>query len=307
MANMKQQQLPLDEEPEPKIRGAEPASSSGAKKAKSAAASGVSLAGTAEAGPADPGKERRMAKVAKEFAFEFEKTNHNQLCLYASTGKWHKIGGNSALIYVHRIAPRLDIKPPKLLNDSDYYSHFKTGVVAIKDVETFEKRLESLNIHCVEATELYRIYDLGYKLTSGELKRLANMELSRKERINQLVIPKNVYPDIYFHIMEIHKMIRTMVYKMPTVDQRPYGRPILQEIQQAAIDYRILSNGEISLEQGLNSLFLHSQQIFYRMHDLIELGIESPARRARLINLISELRRLIGAEVEKVKRANHKK
>ena len=95
---------------------------------------------------------REYYRIKKEIV-EFEKKNLKFLTLFRSSDfgvnkkQFYIMGGNSALIYVHDIAPRIGRKRAALRTDTDNGEHkFRTGIAVVADIEKLEERLATIGI-----------------------------------------------------------------------------------------------------------------------------------------------------------------
>ena len=60
--------------------------------------------------------------------------------------KFYNMGGNSAVIYVHEIAPRLKRKAHLRIDMDNGETKYNTGICSILDIESLEKGLKEIGI-----------------------------------------------------------------------------------------------------------------------------------------------------------------
>ena len=98
-------------------------------------------------------------KAAKEKAYAFELKNRSKILLFYSGEGWYKMGGNSALIYLHLLAPKFGLNP-KLKPDRDFYHKFPDGIISIRDLEAVKTTFAAHKIKLVAEDDDLIVFDL---------------------------------------------------------------------------------------------------------------------------------------------------
>ncbi len=151
--------------------------------------------------------ERRRHELIKAEVFDFEKKNRSKLVAFKSTGAWWKFGGTSALLYAKHVAPRIG-KDPQIRPDRDFFSKFAEGVVSIKDIDTLTRDLKGIGIKLVEDGKERKIFELGQKFSEEDIELMRNEDKLAKEQLNQLILPKVMYPNLFAHLRALNEIAR---------------------------------------------------------------------------------------------------
>lgn len=245
--------------------------------------------------------ERARIEEIKAEVLKFEKTNVNRIVLWRCTGTFWKMGGNSALIYKERIAKRLKMtRLPRLVNDTDFFSKFKTGVISIRDINALEKRLKQLKIYPVIWQKDYVSFDLGYSLSEAEINALKKLDRTRREQINQIIAPKVTYPDVYSKLKIVQVDIYYMVSGMDHIGRELVGGSMVQKMRFVMNRYFLMTNGEIAEKEGLTQMYEGVCDLIYRLGEILELGLAETTRALRIGQHLSAIKILINNKKEKI-------
>ncbi|MBQ6394521.1 hypothetical protein IJH97_02095 [Candidatus Saccharibacteria bacterium] len=239
----------------------------------------------------------------KERVLEFEKNNYDRLVVLRSKNGWWKMCGHSALLYYYHIAPRMNNVHPKLQIDTDFKHKSLEGIVSIKSLETLQKRLRELKIYPKEMHEEYATFPLGYKVSDDELKRFMHSEEERRKMINQIVIPKQLFPDIYKRLIVVEKEMRNIVRQMQPQDREIYGLDEMRELRDILTLYMRMANGQVDVIKGLRKLAEDMQIALYHLQVILELELLETKRGLRLSRGMVEVRRIALAEMRKLEEA----
>lgn len=228
-----------------------------------------------KADKAEQAKAKQRKEALKKKIFDMEQTNNRYLIAYADGTGWYKLGGHSALIYHHRIAKRLKLRP-RLNPDTDFYSRFKEGTVSIRQIETLENNLKTLKIYrnskMTVPGEVY-VFDLGYKVSDEDLDLMYRDEQIRRDNLNKMVLPKVVHPDIHATLLNTVKLCQPKVAHMPVVDREMCGYKIIRTLIRACDRFYLMSNGYISEEQGLKEVLTMVERVKVYIKVATELEI----------------------------------
>lgn len=234
--------------------------------------------------------ESTKVKRTKEYVYDLEKTNRKYIIIYRSGSNWWKMGGNSALYFAYVLARRLkNYRLPKVRPDTDYYYKFETGTVSLKDVDGLVHRLTTeLGLKLAKETEYIRVLELEYKMTDSELKRLKDAEHKWHEQANQIVVPENIYPELYFQLERAYTDFCHVLAKMTRPDRVTFGDRIEQLGHRALMDYYHLANGELEVMAGLKSIIFNLSEMTYALKELAEVGVMERERMMRESLLVLE-------------------
>lgn len=160
-------------------------------------------------GSLEGGFQKEKYLQLKAFAMEREKENFSKLFVIHEKANWWKLIGNSAIIFHFELAKRAGMRT-KLINDTDYDLRTEDGVVNIKNITELDMKLESISIHPLEIKPEYRIYNIRKKYTTAEINLLKQSKELEWERVNKIVLPKEIFPVLYMTERELlHRLFFT--------------------------------------------------------------------------------------------------
>ena len=193
--------------------------------------------------------ERAFAEKVKAWAFKFEKTNRSKILVFYSGKGWHKIGGNSQLFYVHKIAKQIGRKP-KVNVDRDFKCKFKGGIVSIKDVDALEEALKKLGIRVEKRAKGGVIFTLGEVVSDEEIKRLRAVEETKLAQFNSITSPKIILPSVNVRLNEVARVIFAKTKRRDKMMDEIFYK-MRGQITEALTYFLLYSNGRIDAREGL--------------------------------------------------------
>ena len=202
----------------------------------------------------------------------WEKDNYNRLAVVEDANGMHKMFSHSAVIYAHDVAKRLKIRA-ELKNDSDFEMTSNEPVVLIYDMEVFERRLLEVGIRMSSSDDGVIVYDLGYTLDPVEYKEILTEEEELKKRVNNLVLPSEVYPALRFELEQLTKKIYEAVRKMEVVAREAVGLKLLELTTEAMEGFIEAANGHEDMGEYLQNLVRLTRHIAARMKVISDLKI----------------------------------
>ena len=254
-------------------------------------------------------KERVHAKSEfekiKAEVFEFEKRNKSKLVAFQSKGGWWKMGGNSALFYYHQVAPRIGAEP-KLNPDRDFYSKFSTGIISIKDLPKLTEKLKEVGIEKVKDAEMIKIFDLGYVTSDEEITTLKKAEGAKRKKVNQVVLPKVVLPDIHVHLMEMSQIAYNQFRNADPMQREYLAADFAKEMRDITTGFILMAKGEIECTEGLMQIKSGLVKIEVMLKLAMELKIWKLDACVRFSDLLIDTNNLVGKEIEKSAAKNKK-
>ena len=206
-------------------------------------------------------EEQRLYEQRKGWAIKYEKTNYTTVMLFRSVkkkegdGKWWKMGGHSMEIYTGKLAPRLKIKP-RVTADTDFHDKFREGIVSIRAIENFEKKMESLGIHrnTKRSTDGVMIFDLGYTVKEEDLKKIRKADEERLKQLHALVDVKVIAPEINVGLSTVMRTLKHKYDKMSVTDREFLGDKLIAHVRRAMIIYMSMTMGEVNEAKGLHEI-----------------------------------------------------
>ncbi|MBQ8985000.1 hypothetical protein IJ076_00350 [Candidatus Saccharibacteria bacterium] len=160
----------------------------------------------------------------KKLVFEIEKKNKQYLVLFlASDGKldengrggifddknYYIMGGNSAVVYVSEIGPRIG-RTPVLKPDTDNSQvKFRTGLAGIKGLNKFTAALKGINIERVETKSGDEIayFKLPQEFTKDEIDTMMKQQKVTRDEANALVYSRVLHPSLHKPIIELRTLL----------------------------------------------------------------------------------------------------
>ena len=102
--------------------------------------------------------------------------------------------------------------------------------------------MQSLNLEPVEASGLLT-FNLPRKYTVTEIKKLQNKENEAKAKINQLLKPKNTFPEIYTQFLILAQVLPNKIRKLDEYYRQAYGTKMHNILIKLFKDYIELAEG----------------------------------------------------------------
>lgn len=218
-----------------------------------------SKANTATKTKEEEGRLRRAEYLRlKQRISEIEPTNYSKLYFIWQKGKWYRAFGHSAIIYHYDVCPKLKRKS-KLLDDRDYGIRIPGGVINISDIEILEEKLEAVNIHKIKSDQRYYIFNLGQRYTDAEIKMFEKTKDRELASINQVVVPKEIFPHLYKLIRELQEKIYFSVAKMDRYAKDVFGTELVRRMNDVYVGYSLMvksssNSGGLPPEEYLKSV-----------------------------------------------------
>lgn len=249
-------------------------------------------------------KEIRAAQSAyekrKKWVKEFEPTNYTKIVLFRSVpskkdkeGAWFKMAGHSLEIYVGKLAPRLNLKP-RVTTDTDYHNKFREGIVSVRDIDGFEKRMENLKIYRdrKKSTDGIMIFNLGYEVSEEDLRVLRKADETRKKRLNDVVYTKLIAPEVNTGLLEVMRTLKFKYEKMPVTDREFLGKAMLEHARRATLYYMMAAKGAVSVESGLKTIVREVDTLQCYNSLAGEFGVMELSTCTRLLDELIKVRRI---------------
>lgn len=147
----------------------------------------------------------RQRKIKAEVML-FEMTNNRHLLFFSSTSGYHKLAGNSVILYSQTIANRLGRKC-NIRPDTDGYSPSPDGVVSVRDLANLEAQLASIDV--VPDKQLSRgelfFYRLPLVYSEEKIKSLRDQTHSFSMSPSVRMRDATPAPELYMKILELQQ------------------------------------------------------------------------------------------------------
>ena len=234
---------------------------------------------------------RRIKRHVKEM----EKGNNDRIIVVPSIKSndgFYKVFDFSALYYVYRLADRMG-RSAKLMNDNDRYSkmiHAASLVNIDKFIEQF-KRLENPRIDLTE-DGIY-IFTLKKPLTDAEVTQLRLIEETRREKLHNILKPKNMDPAVFQAILMVVRQVAPKVKKLERHDYYAIGEEMLHNLNLLLTIYFDYTNGVIKKDEAGRHLIMLVDSLFASLAILSEERVWDYSASAMIGENINEVRRLV--------------
>lgn len=244
----------------------------------------------------------------KKVVFEAEQRNFEHLVLFlASDGdnpekktKFYNMGGNSALIYVQEIAPRIGRKNASLHPDYDHGEYkFGGGVTSIGDLELLTKKLAEIGIKRVKtkSNDLIVYFKLPHKYTKDEIKALEKERLNEIKDMNKILYAKVVYPDIHRQVLTLKQAVYHKVVKINRTDREILQDRLLDPVFEMADQYAMMAHGDADELECAKKMVKAVDVLMDRILMMCDLQIWDVSTGARLGKTAGELNILLKGKI----------
>ncbi|MBQ3469593.1 hypothetical protein IJH16_01310 [Candidatus Saccharibacteria bacterium] len=243
----------------------------------------------------------RRYQTIKSKVFEAEQNNYDKVIVFASGPGWYKIGGNSAMIYTHMLAPQIGIKP-SIKEDRDFYSKFDDGIVSIRHLDLLRENLERIGVKVVSEDPDMVIFELPKPLSKQELKTIRNVRKEREQRVNQIVRTKELYPSIAALMRSINQQIYSK-YIHCTPHARTYiVESLARETLKSLVDITEIATGEMPAKETLGAIRRRNERLKVELMILMDMGIFEAEETLRLENNLVDANTQIKSELKKLEK-----
>lgn len=215
----------------------------------------------------------------KAHARLLEAANDSRIIVFASVDKpWYKIGWNSALFYAYDVAIRAcskkDLPTVRVDTDLDVSMRSKDGIIFLRNLENFIKRLEKIGITKYEKLndDIY-VFELKRKYTNTEIKGFRKIAYKSGEELFSMVAKKTAYPELKTLIT---KAISTTLPKMDRLSSfyaSAMGARVFEAIDTMNQSYFEMTNGWKDKNESLTKIVEAANTILGELVILNELKV----------------------------------
>lgn len=238
-------------------------------------------------GLTDPEKRAKYEayEKRKKMVFELEKRNSEYLVLFLSStgnlmedktaGKFDKenyyiMGGNSALIYVSQIAPKIGRQAKLHSDDDNSETRFRTGIAKVRGIENLTKALQGIGVERVDTRSMDEVvyFKLNESYTQKELERAIKELKAMKKEANELLQPKVVYPG--FNQKAFIRLRTDLLRKIATLRHEYYillAPQMTSMLMEMKWEYLKIVRGTIDEKEGLKRI----QMLLDRLSDAVAM------------------------------------
>lgn len=244
----------------------------------------------------------------KRDVVEMEDKNFDRLILFPASDfdtnekKFYKMGGNSAVIYVHELAPRLGRKNVALHTDLDSCGDdekFPSGVCSVLDIENLEKKLAKIDVERVRTNGPLIIFKLNREYSKSELKAMRKLEQKRLDDLNKIIFAEVLYPDIHKLIINLERLIPSKVKNMPSAFRETIGVRTLDTVFDMIEVYVAMTHGEIPPVEAGEQLNRYCIKLLTALSIIEQQKIWDVISLARIADTVKGIKQLVRGKILK--------
>lgn len=196
---------------------------------------------------------REKYRAIKRRVKEMEIGNQDRIIAFPSLisgTKWYKMIEFSALYYAYRLAPRMGRKA-RVLKDSDRFSkaHF---VASLTEIEKFAEQIQDYEegVTVDKAGDGIYIFTLARPLTDDEYAALRRTEETRRERLHNVLKPKEMDPAIFSALLMVERQLLPRIKKLEKGYYDAVGKTMAKNIHRILTTYGLLTDGLIEKQEA---------------------------------------------------------
>lgn len=257
--------------------------------------------------PEEKRKSYAKYRETKRKALEFEKTNTEYLVLWPASDKdynkehtFYNMGGNSAIIYVHEIGPRIKRKPV-LRHDMDNGNRdekFHSGVCSVADLDKLTEKLKTINIERVETEDKELVFfKLNREYPPDEVREMLKQEQKRIDALNKVIYSKVLHPDIHKQVLELKKLIPPKIKNMDKTYREVVGMEMMRTLMNLIRSYSQMAHGDIEEKEGAQKMMLEADMILEETSLFNELKLWEVVFCIRIADITNGMRQLLKGKI----------
>ncbi|MBQ9018264.1 hypothetical protein IJ117_00680 [Candidatus Saccharibacteria bacterium] len=246
----------------------------------------------------------------KKRVIELEENNHKYLILWPASDvdvneetKFYNMGGNSAIIYVHEIGPRLKRKPT-LRIDMDNgagVTKFHSGVCSIADVDALTTKLAEIGIRRAASKrpglEDIIFFRLNREYPQSEIREMLKQEQKRLDNLNKILYANVLFPDIHRQILDLKRIIPSKVKNMDSTYRSIVGVKMIDTLMDVVETYSQMTHGDIDVFDGGKRLNMKLDMILAEVSMMSELKLWDVSACMRVGEITVGAKKLIKANI----------
>ena len=215
--------------------------------------------------------------------------------------KFYNMGGNSAIIYVYEIAPRIKRKATLRFDMDNGDTKFNSGICSILDLESLEKALKEIGVKRVnkitKGYEDFVIFKLGREYSKTEIREMLKQEQHRLDQLNKLLYAKVLYPDIHRQILELKKLLPAKVKNMDKTYRSVVGMKVIDTLFRLIKLYSQMTHGDMEEYEAAKQMMLESDMLLSEVSIMNELKLWNVSVCIRVGEITVGLRKLLKAKI----------
>lgn len=213
------------------------------------------------------------------------------------------MGGNSALIYVHLLVPKMGLpSKPRIRLDKDLYAKFHEGILSIANIDQLKDKLETIGVKIEEESDTKVVFALEKPIEKQQLETIRSSRREKLKRINEIIAVRVVYPEILILERRIALKMRSLCSEAQELDRE------ISLIKMARIAWGdVVKLGEMQRGYGgtpfevLMQVFRDNETLEMHLQLLVDVDVLSVDETMQIIELLQDANTLIAAEAKKIK------
>lgn len=244
----------------------------------------------------------------KLMVLDAERRNRQFLVLYPASdadtneNRFYNMGGNSAVIYVHEIAPRLRRKA-KLRRDMDICKEsekFHSGICSIMDLVGLEERLKTIGVKRVKSKGELVFFKLAREYSQDEIKGMLRLEQKKLDDLNKLLYADVLYPKMHRGILELKRIIPMRVKDMHKIYRDVVGMDMMQSLMALVKNYGKMARGHMKPEVAMLEMQLECDELLSGISMMNELRVWDVDVCAKIGEIVVRLTGMLDEELCKI-------
>ncbi|MDO4508147.1 MAG: hypothetical protein Q4B65_02055 [Candidatus Saccharibacteria bacterium] len=249
----------------------------------------------------------RKYRATKKRVFELEAVNRKHLYFFPASDfetnkkKFYIVGGASAIILTQELAPRMKIKK-QLRRDNDLGDYkFYNGVCSTSDIESLAKKLAEIGVKREkgEDEDGLIIFKLAREYEKAEVREMLKRSELELEKLNQLVYPEIVFPDVHKLALKLKREIPPKMSKLPVYYRDTFGRDFYRALSDLTNAYVFLTRGHFTREEAGDKIILSIDKMLNIVSSLNEIRAWEISTCARISALLVDLQALVKGKILK--------
>lgn len=218
---------------------------------------------------------RQLYDAVKTKVIELEKQNTSRIIAFQSDakGEWHKIGGNSLLLYYFEVCQKILNLHPSIQSDTDFSAAtFPEGVICVRGLNVLEKRLTLAQVLKEKrVSKRVVVYELNISLPLETLNELrANLIKSREEALAVVRPKSSLDPEAFSYIRHLDSRIYEEVRKLNAFDRECLGLETCNLTHAMFTTYYEMNDGLTSEPTGWQKIYSYACHVSYNLNTMVE-------------------------------------
>lgn len=200
---------------------------------------------------------RAIYKEVKQKVKIMEQNNSARLIVFRDYRMpWFKAGGNSAIFYAFDLAGRMGKKNVNVNADKDGYATFHDGVVSFHGTKNLIENMRKAGYNDPKVINdgWILVFDLEKDYSKADIKAMKKVGKERERKFNELVLPENEYPKVYYDILTVIKRIPPNIFKLNPNQRQAFSQATMLKLVDLHNAYLNLANGKVKVLDGAEEM-----------------------------------------------------